>query len=286
LPIWVHEWLVAPVALALALCHTSRALGARRAVLEATVLIAYGFALEWTAMAVFSAYRYNDGWTVAPAGVPLAIAVMWAAIILAAMALSVRVGGHSPLARAATAAALAIALDLLMEPTASRLGLWRWTPPGPWLEVPIGNFVGWAVLVGGYTVGVERWTEDSKASHALLRRLVLAVASIFGLVLVGRTWRALDAEALFAAGRGWWAWGALALAPVLLSFSRRSAESLPRTLVLRLGRAPGPIPAWIFAVVVTTFVLDVVRLGGADLVAVAAVTSASLAVALRRVLFE
>jgi uncharacterized membrane protein len=286
LPIWIHEWIVAPVALALALCHASRALGARRAVLEAAVLIAYGFALEWTAMAVFSAYRYNDAWTVAPARVPVAIAVMWAAIILAAMALSVRMGARSPRARAATAAALAIALDLLMEPTASRLGLWRWTPPGPWLEVPIGNFVGWAVLVGGYTVGAERWTEESKVSHALLRRLVLGVASIVGLVLIGRAWLALHAETLFAADRGWWAWGALALAPVLLSLSRGSIASAPGTLAGRLGRAPGPIPVWIFALIVAAFVLDVARLGGVDLVVVAAGTCASLAVALRRVLFE
>jgi hypothetical protein len=283
MPVWFHEWVVAPIALALALRHASRALGTRWALLEALVLAGYGFALEWTAMAVFSAYRYSDAWTVAPAGVPVAIAVMWAAIILAAMALAVRIGARSPLERAAMAAGLAISLDLLMEPTASRLGLWQWTPPGPWLHVPIGNFVGWTVVVGGYTLGAERGAVETSLRRAFRRRIVLAGSSILGLVLVGYAWRHLHAESRFSGGLGWWAWGALLVAPVVLSQRAATAvAAAPPTLASRLGQLPGVAPLGVFLLVAMTFVLDVVSLGGIELGLVAAGTCASLALALRR----
>ncbi len=44
------------------------------------------------------------------------------------------------------------AIDLLMDPVATRLGKWTWTTGGSYFGVPIGNFVGWfcvAILVTG-----------------------------------------------------------------------------------------------------------------------------------------
>ena len=86
----------------------------------------------------------------APLGVPVAVALVWAAVISAALALAARRGLRPASARALAAALFAITLDLMIEPVAVRRGLWGWTPPGPWLGVPIGNFVGWAVIVAGY----------------------------------------------------------------------------------------------------------------------------------------
>jgi hypothetical protein len=283
-PVWFHEWVVAPVAFALILRHAARALGLRRAVLEAAVLAAYGFVLEWTAMTVFSAYRYSAAWTVAPAGVPVAIALMWAAIILAAMVLAVRAAARSALERAALASALAIALDLLIEPTAARIGLWQWTPPGPWLGVPIGNFVGWLVVVGGYTLGAERGVDEISLVRALARRVILAFVSIVWLVGVGFAWRRLHAESLLAGGLGWCGWLLLVCAPVLLSLRCASLEGEPEppTLAARLAYCPGGAPIGIFLLVTATFVVDVAVLGGRDLALVAAGTCVSLVVSLRR----
>lgn len=281
MPIWFHEWLVAPIAFALALQHASRALGARRAWLEMVVLTAYGFALEWMAMAVFSAYRYSPSWAVAPRGVPIAIALMWAAIIVAAMALAARMGAASALQRATAAAALAIALDLLMEPVASRVGLWRWTPAGSWLAVPIGNFVGWAVVVGAYTFGAERSESARTLGQALARRAGLAVAAILLLLLVGGAWRRLGAERLFAEGRGWIAWGALILAPVVLSSRRPVRRSGPSTLSDRLAAPRGSAPLAVFALVALAFIADVACLRDGVLAGIGAATGLSLAVALR-----
>src|SRR5262249_57803561 len=118
-----------------------------------------------------------------PAGVPLAVAVTWAAIIPSAMALAARLARPTPIHRALVAALLGISLDLLMEPVAVARGLWAWTPPGPWLGVPVGNFVGLAVIVGAYTLGAERFAVRGSLPSPALRPAALAVASVPGVVL-------------------------------------------------------------------------------------------------------
>ena len=77
-----------PLAVALAFRHAARALGARRAAVEMLALAAYGFALEAVAIAVFASHRYDASWRLAPLGVPLAVALVWAAVIVAAMAVA------------------------------------------------------------------------------------------------------------------------------------------------------------------------------------------------------
>jgi hypothetical protein len=279
----MHEWLIAPLALVLAFQHASRALGMARAAVELAALCAYGFALEWMAMAVFTSHRYGASWTLAPGGVPLAIAAVWAAVIASAMALAARAGAVSPLHRAALAASFGIALDLMMEPVAVRLGLWQWTPAGRWLGVPIGNFVGWAVIVGGYTFGAERWAGHSGLAHEALRRIVLAIAAIAMLLAVGFVWTRVGAERAFDGIVGWIAWSLLAVAPLLLS-PRATAVGgqRPATLATRLADAVGRAPALVFALVAVTFAIDAMRLGNPALVVVAAASLSVLTVSIGR----
>jgi len=282
MPTAIHEWLVAPVAFALALRHAARAFGVRRAALELAALCAYGFALEWVAMAVFGSHRYRDTWVLAPAGVPVAIAVVWAAVIVSAMATAVRAGASSPWHRAALAAALGISLDLTMEPVAARLGLWEWTPHGPWLDVPIGNFVGWAVIVGGYTLGAELWPGTGALVGDALRRITLAAAAIAALVAVGLVWKATNAERLFEGPGGWIAWAVLAASPLLLARVHTAASTDPASsFAARLGATPGVGPALVFAIVGLTFAVDAFTLGGRDLALVTMATILALASTLR-----
>lgn len=276
MPTWIHEWVAAPLAFGLAFVHASRAFGPRRAGVELAALCVYGFALEWVAMAVFGSHRYAGGWMLAPAGVPMAIAAVWAAVIVSAVALSVRAGAGSPWHRAALAASLGITLDLLMEPVAMQVGLWEWTPRGPWLGVPIGNFVGWAVIVGGYALGAERWPGTGALLGDALRRLGLAAAAIAALVAVGIVWKATGAEQLFEGAAGWSAWALLAVAPLMLSWIRTRAVPGVPTFATRLGHAPGMIPALVFAVVATTFLIDAATQGGRELAIVAGGTVAGL----------
>lgn len=271
--------------MALAFRHAARALGVRRAALEMAALAAYGFALEVIAIAVFASHRYDASWRVAPLGVPVAVASVWAAVIVAAMAVAWRYGAVSPLARAATAALVGVALDLMIEPVATRLGLWSWTPPGPWLGVPIGNFVGWAVIVGAYAYGAERWTSGEGWRSAIPRRAALAAACIAALITVGLAWTRLGLERAFADGRGWIAWAAVLLATVSCRWwPHASPGSLADSLPERLAAAPGRGPQWVLLAVGFAFLLgaSTVRDRSVTLAAVGSILAVRAVASVRR----
>jgi hypothetical protein len=255
LPVWFHEAVVAPVALIVAMIHATRALGWRHAALELGALVVYGFALEKTAMVVFASHRYSPAWRFAPLGVPVAVAAVWAALIVSGLAAAARHGLVSPLSRAAGAAGLGISLDLLMEPVAVRAGLWEWTPPGPWLGVPIGNFVGWAVIVGAYVLGAEIWGESPSFQGQVLRRLSLAGGAIVLLIMVGLAWRASAAESAFGGVSGWVAWAALLLGTTSLGLARGAPHG-GVTLGARLGTLSPHLPNGVFLGVATVFAVD------------------------------
>jgi hypothetical protein len=272
---WLHELVVAPLAFGLAALHARRALGSVRAAVELLSLTVFGFALEWAAMRVFASHDYGGAWLVAPLGVPIAVAAVWAALILSALALAARLGHATPAARAGAAAAMGIALDLLMEPVAVRTGLWRWTPPGPWLGVPVGNFVGWAVLVGGWAAGAESWGQARSALRQMLARAAQAAAVVLALLGVGFVWRTTGAERLFEGGAGWLAWAALLMLAARLP-RRAPAVSTGGSLATRLAAVPGPLPGLTIGVLLVAFAWDALRLGG-PLAIVAAGSALALA---------
>lgn len=274
-----YELVVAPAAVCLALLHAARTLGWRRASIELAVLALYGYGLERTAIAVFGSHRYGTGWGLAPRGVPLAVAGVWAALISSAMAVAARRGYRSPFTRAAAAAALAIVLDALMEPVAVRGGLWEWTPPGPWLGVPLGNFVGWAVIVGAYTFGAERATQHGALSAHALRRASLALFSILALIGVGTLWRRFGGERLFVGPGGWAVWAVVLLGAASLRLPREGGAA-PDTLAGRLGGRPVGFASSVFLMLAAAFTLHALILGDPALLVVAAGTWVSLLLAL------
>jgi Carotenoid biosynthesis protein len=274
LPVWAHELLLAPGALSLAFLHARRALGTARAALELCVLAGYGFLFELLAIRLFASHDYGRAWTLAPLGVPVAVAAVWAAVISSAMALGPRLGWPSALGCGTAAALLGIVLDLAMEPVAVRVGLWSWTPPGPWLGIPIGNFVGWAVVVGVYTASAEIWPEDgSPLRRALARRVTVAAFSIALLLAVGAAWRSSQVERAFMGRRGWGVWGGLIVAAALLGLigpARRADAAAHdrgrvRGLASRLAMPPAALPASTLLLVAAAFAADAALLGRADL---------------------
>ena len=249
---WVFELVVAPVVFALCLRHAHRALGAGRAAVELGALVLYGFTLERVAMSVFSSHVYGPGWHMAPLGVPVAVALVWASLILSGLALASRLSLRSPLARAAVTALFGLSLDLLMEPVAVAAGLWTWTPPGAWLLVPVGNFVGWAVIVGVYSWGAETFSSRGSLSRQALLRLGLALVALGALVAVGYAWRALAAEERLTPAAGWSLWTVVLLASLAVG-SRRRWSAVGTSLGSRLGAVPGHGPALVFLVTAAAF---------------------------------
>jgi uncharacterized membrane protein len=256
LPAWAHELAIAPAALGLMLLHARRALGLPRALVEVGTLVAYGYALEWIAMAVFRSHDYGQAWRLAPGGVPIAVAAVWASVILAAVTLAARRGMASAARRALAAALVAISLDLVMEPVAVRVGLWRWTPPGGWLGVPMGNFVGWAVIVAAWCRGAERDAAIAPARGLVTRRAGLAAASVAALLGVGFAWRTLGLERLFTATAGWAAAGAIWLVTLQVMGRRRPATGWPDTLAGRLGGTTGLAPEAVMLGLASVFAAD------------------------------
>jgi uncharacterized membrane protein len=278
LPPWTHELLVAPLAALLALLLLEASVGLRRAVVEFAALVAYGYALEAVAMTVFSSHDYGTAWRVAPGGVPLAVAVVWAAVIPAAIAVAARLGFQAPGRNAVAAALLATSLDLLIEPVAVRAGLWRWTPAGPWLGVPIGNFVGWGVIVGSYAWGAARHDTARSLATRALKRALLGAASIAALVAIGLVWRASAAETLFA-GRGSVVVGLVLAAALSLRFWRVGEDDV-LTLPRLLSAAPRGYALGVFALLLATFAADAVGLRDPPLLAVALAVAGTLLVTL------
>ncbi len=272
-----YELVAAPAAFVLAFHHARRALGAKRAALELLALVAYGYVLERVTIAVFASHVYGPSWRFAPGGVPLAVAVTWAAVIVSVMALAARLRA-SPLHRALVAALLGISLDLLMEPVAAARGLWTWTPAGPWLDVPVGNFVGWGVIVGAYTFGAERFGEGASGAAHAAARLALGVVSVGALVAVGLAWRALGAESAFTGAGGWLA--ALALYAATFGCTRTRRSALEGSgLATRLGRKEGKSPALVLLLLAALFALDAGAGGDPQLLAVAVLSLAVLGAA-------
>jgi len=272
LPAGAYDLLAAPAAGALAFGLARRGLGLPRAAVELAVLVLYGYALEWVVIAVFSSHSYAGSWKLAPGGVPVAVAVVWAALTLAALALAARLGFETPLARARAAALLGLTLDLLMEPVAVRVPLWLWTPPGPWLGVPLGNFVGWTIIVGVYAYGAERWGPTDRIRHAAARRVVLGIVSIGVLVAAGFVWRATGAERLFAGAGGWIVWGALLLAAARLAL-RGPRPVAPDGLGGRLAQAPPFLALGVFLSIAALFAVDAISSGDPRLRLVALASS-------------
>jgi uncharacterized membrane protein len=272
-----YEFLAAPAAFVLAFLHARRALGGRRAALELLALVAYGYALEWVAIVVFASHVYGPSWRLAPGGVPLAVAVTWAAVIASAIALAARLRA-SPLDRALVAALLGICLDLLMEPVAVARALWTWTPAGPWLGVPIGNFVGWGVIVGAYAFGAERFGGGASLATQAGQRAALGLVSVGVLVTVGLAWRALGVESAFTGAGGWLAALGLYAATFGCTRTRRSAAE-GSGLATRLGRTEGRSPALVLLLLAVPFTLDAGAGGDPRLLAVALLSLAVLGAA-------
>lgn len=258
LPFAAYE-AAALVAFALAFAQAARATSAPRAAVELLALAAYGLGLEAAAMRAFSSHVYSPGWHVVLLGVPLAVVAVWAALIPAALALAARLGARTPAGRAALAALLAIDLDLLMEPVAVAAGLWDWTPRGEWLFVPVGNFVGWAVIVGVYAYGAERWSRTRALLAEAVARVLLGALAVAALLTVGGLWRRAGMERMFTSVSSWVPW-----ALVVVSLLVRAATARPADFSGYGGRlaSAGPgRPVAVFLLVAALFTAQAVLCG-------------------------
>ena len=133
----------------------------RRGALAAAVIALGGWAIEYVGVQTgwpFGRYVYTEvlGWKLG--AVPLPIPFAWLLVVPAALGVAawlVRGWWRVPVA-----AGLALALDVLIEPTAAHVvGYWQWQSSGPYYGIPTSNFIAWgstALVLAAATVAITR----------------------------------------------------------------------------------------------------------------------------------
>lgn len=146
----IYEWTnLAWAALLLLWIHRKRPAG--HLALYFGVLFAYGFVLEngGIAMGYFSEVNYHV--QIPGLHAPMATMMGWSMVMLMGLHIAFLLQrawprlGRNPLSLGVTAAVSITALDVQIDPIASRVGCWRWNEAAPpWLfDVPFLNFAAW-----------------------------------------------------------------------------------------------------------------------------------------------
>lgn len=130
------------------LAGSARRWGGRRAVVAASATIAATAAVEHVGQLTgrpFGRYRYTSALQPQLAGVPVLVPLAWFA-----MAVPAREAAHAALAGRSNAATRVVAgataltaWDLFLDPQMVGEGYWRWSRPGIYRGIPLGNYAGW-----------------------------------------------------------------------------------------------------------------------------------------------
>ncbi|MBX3054974.1 MAG: carotenoid biosynthesis protein [Anaerolineae bacterium] len=140
----------------------------------------YGYLLEYMDIRDYHAYVYGQFHIMLPGAVPLPVALSWGMIFYAATQTSDKLGLLWT-RRPWLDGLLAISIDLCMDPIAAQLGYWEWTPPGPWLGIPFGNFFGWLVVI---TALSYVWRAASRRFQAITQGLLQQLLILVGVMVV------------------------------------------------------------------------------------------------------
>lgn len=218
--------------------------------LALVVAFVYGMALEVASIRTVHEYGYADLWFMfgsSPNWVPYSVGLGWASMVYVGMQTSDRVG-LPWWQRPFLDGAVATVLDLVLDPGASAtrwvikdagpclnqttptfggIGAWTWCVPegtqGFWYTVPLGNFIGWFVIIATlsffYRAGREWFKADGRGWLAQVGLLVAAAAlsMVACVVLLTMTGIATRSGAV-----QWTVFAALIGTPVLLVLAQRA----------------------------------------------------------------
>lgn len=114
-----------------------------RVVFSFGLILTGGYGSEWLGITTgfpFGSYHYTDVLGLSLFGVPVAMSMAWAGVMITCLLLS---DPASLWRRAWQTGFACVLLDLVLDPVAVRLGLWTWQHPGGWFGIPYTNFLGW-----------------------------------------------------------------------------------------------------------------------------------------------
>ncbi|WP_271217469.1 carotenoid biosynthesis protein [Streptosporangium carneum] len=165
-----------------ALAFAARAYGFAAAATAFALSVAAGYAAEWVGVRTglpFGGYGYTGLLRPQLGGVPVAVALAWGGMGLAAHATASAAATRLPGGRGTRIVLGACALtawDLFLDPQMTRLGLWTWDVPGPYRGVPVSNFVGWLLVSLLVMALIDRTVARRDAGSAGLVSVYTAMA--------------------------------------------------------------------------------------------------------------
>ncbi|MFB4294907.1 carotenoid biosynthesis protein [Nonomuraea sp. ATR24] len=156
---------------ACAVAFAAEAWGARRAAAAFGAAALTGYAAEVVGLQTgfpFGAYSYSAVLWPQVGGVPVAVALAWGGMGLAAYAVAGAVAPGGGWARVCAGAGALTAWDLFLDPQMVRLGLWTWAQDGFYRGVPLSNFAGWLLVSALVMLVVGRVCGGSTHRRGLL----------------------------------------------------------------------------------------------------------------------
>jgi uncharacterized membrane protein len=156
---------------ACAVAFAAGAWGPRRALAAFGAAVLIGYAAEVTGVLTafpFGAYRYSDMLWPQVSGVPVAVALAWGGMGLAAYAVAAAVAPAGGWARVCAGAGALTAWDLFLDPQMVRLGMWTWAQDGFYRGIPLSNFAGWLLVSALVVLVVGRIRGDAGPGRGLL----------------------------------------------------------------------------------------------------------------------
>ncbi|GAA3148296.1 hypothetical protein GCM10010466_44100 [Planomonospora alba] len=142
---------------------------------------AAGYAAEWIGLRTglpFGGYHYTGVLQPQLGGVPVAVALAWGGMGLAAHAAASAALPGGRAGRVALGAAALTAWDLFLDPQMIRLGLWAWHDPGPYRGVPLTNFAGWLLVSLLVMAVIERAVAEPAARSTGLLAIYTVMAAM------------------------------------------------------------------------------------------------------------
>jgi putative membrane protein len=183
-----------------------------RGVIAAVIIAVLSFWVEYVGVTtglLFGQYSYTDVLGLKVFGtVPLPIPFAWLLVVPASIG-AARLLGAKGWWVALVAPALALGLDLLLEPVAAYVvNYWQWIESGPYYGVPNANFVAWgatALVLTVTTLALVRRDIERAAFQPLLPA-ALYFLNLFQFTLVNLThtfWIAAAIGTLLVVGAAW-----------------------------------------------------------------------------------
>ena len=153
-------------------------------VLEILFAFLYGLLLEYITIVDSHSYYYGI-FTFQIMGVPLGIGAGWAIIIYACSQLAQMFHLRDKLTGHLFQGLLALSIDLVMDPVATRQGMWIWKPVDQYeiryFNIPWGNFLGWFLVIFSYSFFLDIFHQFFWHQHYIKKWLYCPLALIFSL---------------------------------------------------------------------------------------------------------